>query len=431
MKKISFCINTSRNEREYLLLLLNSLKENTQLKNHEILIFIDSDNQNTYETLIEYKKTVPNLKICKNTKCPLGHQRNSAILFNEAKNDIICYLQSDMVVGLEFDKHIIENLTDENTVLSCARIEPPIHPESPEKITKDFGLEPEDFKYDEFKSYVKELQSENRPNIGGHFAPFAVYKKTWFDKLGSFDTQFRCSREDSDTIIRMHLLGLKLIQSWNACVYHFTCVSSRGTGWYKNNEEAQYKNALQEKADEQELKRFYRKWGYFGHMPKPVYDISFYIELDHFADLSALTAIEPYCTKMYISDNNVVKQLRSQLDFESYYYSNLRWQYTDDYWEDNKQFFFLNDFKERIQYTKVKHNVIGDSIVSFKYSELVKDFSNNRNILVNIQDLIHTTDVGEYEYGIFNFDIKEKNNLQNQKSTFDYRKVLTGDFKFD
>ena len=62
-----------------------------------------------------------------------------------------------MVVGLEFDKHIIENLTDENIVLSCARIEPPIHPESPEKITKDFGLEPDDFKYDEFKSYIKTL----------------------------------------------------------------------------------------------------------------------------------------------------------------------------------------------------------------------------------------------------------------------------------
>ena len=29
------------------------------------------------------------LKICKNTKCPLGHQRNSAILFNEAKNDML------------------------------------------------------------------------------------------------------------------------------------------------------------------------------------------------------------------------------------------------------------------------------------------------------------------------------------------------------
>ena len=43
MKPISFCINTSRNEREYLLLLLNSLKENTQIENHEVLIFIDSD----------------------------------------------------------------------------------------------------------------------------------------------------------------------------------------------------------------------------------------------------------------------------------------------------------------------------------------------------------------------------------------------------
>ena len=58
MKKISFCINTSRNEREYLLLLLNSLKENTQIENHEVLIFIDSDNQKTYRTLIKYKETI-------------------------------------------------------------------------------------------------------------------------------------------------------------------------------------------------------------------------------------------------------------------------------------------------------------------------------------------------------------------------------------
>lgn len=427
MKSISFCINTSRNEKEYLLLLLNSLKENTEIENHEILVFIDSDNQNTYETLIEYKKIIPDLKICKNTKCPLGHQRNSAILFNEAKNDIICYLQSDMVVGLNFDQHIIKNLTSEDIVLSCARIEPPIHPESPEKITKNFGLDPKEFEYEKFKSYVKELQNENRPNIDGHFAPFAVYKKTWFNKLGSFDTQFRCSREDSDTIIRMHLLGLKLIQSWNACVYHFTCVSSRGTGWYKNDEEANYKNELQRKADEQELKRFYRKWGYFGHMPKPVYNITFNIELDRFVDLNVLKIIEPYCTTMYLNDFNVVKQLKSQLEFESYYYSNLRWKYTDEYWENNKQFFFLNNFDERIKY---KHQVQGDSIVSFKYSDLIKNINNNVNILINIQDLIHTTDIGEYEYGIFNFEIFQKNNLQNQKSKFNYKKVLKGNFQF-
>ena len=428
MKPISFCINTSRNEREYLLLLLNSLRENTQIENHEVLVFIDSDNQNTYGALTEYKNYIPSLKICKNTKCPLGHQRNSAILFNEAKNDIICYLQSDMVVGLNFDEHIIKNLTDENTILSCARIEPPIHPESPEKITKNFGLDPEEFNYEEFKSYVKELQNENRPNMDGHFAPFAVYKKTWFDKLGSFDTQFRCSREDSDTIIRMHLLGLNLIQSWNACVYHFTCVSSRGTGWYKNDDEAKHKNDLQAKADEQELKRFFRKWGYFGHMPKPVYDITFNIELDRFANMEALRAIEPYCATMYLNDWNVVKQLRSRLEFESYYYSNLRWQYTDEYWENNKQFFFLNDFNERIKYT---HEVQGDTIISFKFSDLIKDFNNNQNILSNIQDLIHQTDIGKYEYGIFEFEIFKKNDLQKTKAKFDYKKVLTGDFKFN
>ena len=144
-------------------------------------------------------------------------------------------------------------------------------------------------------------------------------------------------------------------------------------------------------------------------------------------DLNVLKAIEPYCTKMSLSDLSIVQQLRSQLEFESYYYSNLRWQYTDEYWEDNKQFFFLNDFNERIRHKEPK----GDNIVSFKYSDLIKDFENNRNVLVNIQDLIHTTDIGDYEYEIFTFYVNEKNNLQKEKSTFDYKKVLTGDFKFN
>ena len=187
-------------------------------------------------------------------------------------------------------------------------------------------------------------------------------------------------------------------------------------------------DALQAKADEQELKRFFRKWGYFGHMPKPVYDITFNIELARFANMEALRAIEPYCATMYLNDWNVVKQLRSRLEFESYYYSNLRWQYTDEYWENNKQFFFLNDFNERIKYT---HEVQGDTIISFKFSDLIKDFNNNQNILSNIQDLIHQTDIGKYEYGIFEFEIFKKNDLQKTKAKFDYKKVLTGDFKFN
>ena len=304
MNKITFCIASAKNEKEYTKLLLKSLKDNTNINNHEILIFIDSDNQNTYESLVKIKTNeLPNIRIFRNTnKFPIGSQRNVSLMFNAASNDVVCYLQSDMVVGKDFDKHISNNI-DENTVLACARIEPPLHPGSPEKIVKDFGITPEEFKYKEFNQFVEELQQENRPNMDGHFAPFAVYKNTWFNVLGGFDTQFRCSREDSDSIIRMKQNNINTIQSWNACVYHFTCVSSRGKDWFKtNDQEVQTKNQLQQQADLQELKRFTRKWGYFGHYPKPVYNIAFNINLDRYVDFNLLKHIEPYCKKLYLNN---------------------------------------------------------------------------------------------------------------------------------
>ncbi len=236
IKPISFCIATANNEKEYIKLLIQSLQDHTQFDLHEVIIFVDTDNQGTYEELLKLQKNHSNIKICKNPdSSPVWAQLNASLMFQAATKDIFCYIQSDMVVGKNFDKHITQNLISENIVLSCARIEPPLHPASPEKIVKSFGTSPEDFDYKGFNKFVDELQKENRPNIWGHFAPFAMYKKTWFDKLGGFDQQFRSSREDSDLIIRMGLNNLDLVQSWNACVYHFTCVSSRGKDWHNPN----------------------------------------------------------------------------------------------------------------------------------------------------------------------------------------------------
>ena len=141
---ISFCIATAKNEKEYVLLLLRSLRDNTDITKHEIVIFIDSDNQNTYEALLQEQQNMPNIKICKNPyDHPIGSQRNVSVLFNAAKNDIVCYLQSDMVVGKDIDKYISENMISEDIVLTCARIEPPLHPPGSEKMIIDLGVTPE------------------------------------------------------------------------------------------------------------------------------------------------------------------------------------------------------------------------------------------------------------------------------------------------
>ena len=66
MEKISFCINTSVNEINHIKLLFSSLENNLSSKEHEIIVFIDSDNQGTFEWLLTQKEIFPHLKILKN-----------------------------------------------------------------------------------------------------------------------------------------------------------------------------------------------------------------------------------------------------------------------------------------------------------------------------------------------------------------------------
>lgn len=417
MKPITFCIASANNEREYTHLLLRSLQQNTDISKHEILIFIDSDNQNTYESLMEKKSELPNMRIYRNTSgFPIGSQRNVSLMFGAANNDIVCYLQSDMVVGKNFDKHISDNMDDEKTVLSCARIEPPLHPPGPEKIVKDFGITPEEFKWNDFNQFVAELQSENRPNMIGHFAPFAIYKRIYFDVMGGFDTQFRCSREDSDFIIRLEQNGLTAIQSWNACVYHFTCVSSRGKDWYKQDEDAKYKNVLQQNADSEELKRFIRKWGFFGHHPKPVYNIGLFIDMDKFVDTQLLEYVEPYFTNIYINDKLVTRQLKETAQFKSHYYTNLRWKYSHEHWESKSHLFTPVDFENRIQYLIDQSEITNDAVMSIKFSDMVKAFTiedsvDVRTVIENSHSVIDSYDIGEYELNGLRINIRQKNDI--------------------
>lgn len=433
MKPISFCIATANNEKDYVHLLLKSLKDNTDLSKHEILIFVDSDNQGTYESLIEKKKDIPNLRICKNdTGYPTGAQTNISLMFAAAKNDIVFYLQSDMVVGKDIDKYISSGIEDESVVLCCARIEPPLHPASPEKIVHNFGLTPDEFDYDGFNRFVENLQKENRPNMSVHFAPFALYKKTWFDTLGGFDTQFRCSREDSDFMIRLEQNNLRAIQSWNACVYHFTCVSSRGKNWFDNQDEmVQYKNLLQQHADREELKRFIRKWGFFGHTPKPVYDIGLFIDMDKFVDMNLLEYVEPYFTTLYLNDISVTKHFRESVEFKTNYFANLKWKYTPQVWEKRKGLFNQVDFTSRIQFIEDPKAITNDNIFSIKFSDLMNIFStqNNptRSVFENTHDIVNQYECGKYEIDGLSLEIKRKNDLSERyKRVNDVENLLNG-----
>lgn len=419
IKPITFCIPSANNEKDYTLLLLESLKRNTDIDRHEILVFIDSDNQNTYETLIDKKKEFNNLKIYRNQLgYPFGSQRNVSIMFDAASNDIVCYLQSDMVVGKNLDYHISNDLSSEKDILSLTRIEPPLHPPSKEKIVKDFGIDALTFNMESFDTFVEELQSENKPiELDAHFAPFALYRKLWFETIGGFDTQFRCSREDSDFIIRCKLNGINLIQTWMGVVYHFTCISSRGKDWFKQDDnDVRVKNELQRYADYQELLRFIRKWGKFGHSAEYIYDVSLVIDVDRYVDFNILVALEPYVSKIYVNDKAVRNNLVNIIKFNSEYFSNLRWNYSTDHWESVMHRFNPTNFDKRIIYVDDNTSIDSDISLLCKYSELHNSFKETIGLFHNINDLVHETEIGTYEFGAVRIHIKDKvNKLENLK----------------
>src|ERR1039458_3134647 len=132
--KATFCINTSRNEKDHLELLLTSLLNGVDVKLHDFLVFVDSDNQNTTDLLLANKVDFPNLTIIKNNGDPIGYAGNINYMFQKAKTDIVSYLQSDQVVCLNYDKKILSHLSD-NMVLSATRVEPPLHSKSDNTVT--------------------------------------------------------------------------------------------------------------------------------------------------------------------------------------------------------------------------------------------------------------------------------------------------------
>lgn len=260
--KISFCINTTKFELEYLKLLFRSLSKNLYKKDHEILIFVENDtsDNDVVKFLLSQKSIFSDLKIIKNPlPIPIGYARNINILFNMAKYDRVSYIQSDMLVCQDYDIEVCRYLTP-NIILSSTRIEPPLHPPSPEKITKDFGLDPKTINLNEFTTYSNTVKQCKLTDY--FFAPFTLYKQLWND-MGGHDTLFRRSREDSDIIYRLGIAGIKTKQCWNANVYHFTCTSSRGVEWWK--QENKQKTDLQQMADYVEMTRFLRKWPGFKH----------------------------------------------------------------------------------------------------------------------------------------------------------------------
>lgn len=393
MQKISFITNTGANTLPYTKLLLKSLKYNLVGKEHEIIVFIDNDNDGTYEYLKSIKHDFFDLKIVRHNIDPLlGHQRNSNILVDIAKHDIISYLQSDMIVSQNYDVDILHDLED-NCILSSTRIEPPLHPPSEITFTEDFGLDPDSFNWDLFMDVAPKLKSDK--TIEYFFAPYTFYKHVWL-KSGGYDTLFRRAREDSDFLQRLVHLGIKVKQTFNANVYHFTCVSSRGSKWFDNqNQEAQQRKSLQSEADIIEMRRFVRKWGGFSHGTNKLtkYDADLVIKGADIDDRIPI-GLDPLFSRVWVESDVIRNRIINKLNSE-HNPANTLLGFSDDAWESSKKYYnqinYEDIYKTGIPLEfNIKVELNGKQLIQ---NDLFIQYANK------LHEIINSYQPGIYEFG--------------------------------
>ena len=324
--KISL-IQPSRNNLKYLKWSYNSIRKNQG--NHEVEICVADDfsnKDNTWEWCEKMMEKDPLFKAIRNEgPTRLGHTILYDTLINEvATNDICMIYHADMYLCPNaLDS--IERELKEKTIVSLTRIEPPLHPDGPEKILKDYGIEPEEFKEE---LLLNNLGSSDFTGPGlnttteGIFAPWAFWKKD-FQEIGGHDEIFAPqSKEDTDIFNRFHLNGIKFVQTWEGFVYHMTCRGRRfAEGATRNpNGEVFMKNRETDEwlaQNQKSTREFLRKWGHFckhDALMKPIvppkYNIGFILKN---STLQLLETLEPWCSTIYTDGDYITYQKQESL----------------------------------------------------------------------------------------------------------------------
>ena len=396
MEKITFVI-PSRNNLEFLQLAYQSIRNlETQ---HEILVLNDASTDGTQEWI----DSLGDEDLI--THHNPGPERIGIVgMFDKgiemARTEIIFAFHSDMVAAPNLDKHILKHL-EKGTVVSATRVEPPLHPDGPEKVLMDFGIEVEDFNMIGFNNWVN---NEYKPKHNtlvteGIFAPWCMYKDD-FLAVGGHDELFAPqSKEDSDIFNRFVLNGYKVLQTWEGLVYHFTSRGSRfnkhaGGAAGKNSDEWLY-------TTNKNMRNFIRKWGTMvkhDSLMKPIISPKYDIALTLINDppISRLNntkniihAIEPYCNVLYLSTDD----------------SSL----VSNYIQEEQQHTTL-DLKERIKSIddKKEHDIFVDIMES--------NFNNHDyKILQQLPDIINDSgDVGNFTLGNLHINIIKKNTYEKE-----------------
>jgi len=392
MKSISF-IQPSRNNLKYLKWSYDSIRKNLGSQ-HEICWADDFSNDGTWEWMQKIAEKDKNVKIHRNEgPTRLGHTILYDTLVNDyATNDIVMIYHADMYACPGLDEQVLKHMKP-GTVVSATRIEPPLHPDGPEKILHDCGIEPEEFDELKLMEFLENVD-KNKELSKGIFAPWAIYKKD-FQSIGGHDPLYAPqSKEDSDIFNRFLLNGYELIQTWQGFVYHMTSRGSRFKDGAMRNPAGQVFMKGRESSEwlEQNLRstrNFIRKWGHFvkhDNMLYPIvppkYDVGFKVTN---CNAQMLKELEPWCSTIFIDNDDIIQQYIQE--------------------EQKNTAFDLSKRIKPVNKQDGKKSVLSNSVtVSFDASRLN---SENFQILVNLSEILtDSAERGKMELDIFNFDIK-------------------------
>ena len=314
--KISL-IQPSRNNLKYLKWSYDAIRKNQGDHEVQICVADDASTDGTWEWCMDMMDKDPNFNAIKNEGPDrIGHTILYDRLVNEvAKHDVCMIYHADMYLMPGAIDQIEHKLKDK-TIVSLTRIEPPLHPDGPEKMLMDFGVEPEEFKEEELLEWFKKVQLQQLTKITeGIFAPWAFYKKD-FQEIGGHDPLYAPqSKEDSDIFNRFQLNGIKFIQTWEGYVYHMTCRGSR------RNTVDKAKNIYEDSPEwlaqnVKSTRNFIRKWGHFvkhDSLMKPIipskYDIGFILNN---GNSNLLAGLEPWCSTIYVNPDIIKSYVETE-----------------------------------------------------------------------------------------------------------------------
>ena len=389
-------IQPSRNNLKYLKWSYESIRKNGG-KDVNICVADDYSTDGTWDWCKKIMGQDPNFLAIRNEgPTRLGHTILYDRLINEvARTPIVGIYHADMYLCPGALASVLEHLKP-LSVVSLTRIEPPLHPDGPEKILMDFGTEPEEFVELE-EDLLHQIPSLKQGRVTeGIFAPWFLFKED-FQSIGGHDPLYAPqSKEDSDIFNRFHLNGYKFIQTWDGFVYHMTCRGSRfnptitqvgkeSDEWLKQNKKS--------------TREFIRKWGHFvkhDTLMKPIvppkWDIGLVVKN---CNLKLLEILEPWCTTLYCDEVFSVGRVSDYVEME------------------NTSF----DLYDRIK--NIDEEKVNDIIVEFDANRLTQySFQLISEFATILQE--SEIEVGEFELDIFKFRV-------NRVKTYEMDLIKLGD----